>query len=342
MIQISVVIPTRNRFDSVRRTIASIAAQTLQPREIIIVDASDDPAYLEAIKREFPDRNLRCMVSDDRSVCTQRNKGIQSVVSDWVFLCDDDIEIPPIHFEVLSQYLTTNPECGVACGVCLQLEKGVWVEQYPVTGFLDLLWRYVFQLSVWSDLNEVQAPLLIKWLEHKIISFYRKRGNTLSNAGWPLITQWSGPVMTSSTYALGASLVRRQWMIESAYDEVLDPSGIGDNYGVAINFRQRKPVHILKETYYYHHRARENRLDQFQVYYRRALALNYFTILKGENVPARTRWLVWSLTGSCLRFLLAGRWSLGKASAKAALKIISGKNPYWLANQQNQKRITPQ
>jgi len=340
--EISVVIPTRNRFDSVRRTISSIAAQTLQPKEIIIVDASDDSAYLEEIKREFPDKNIRCMISNERSVCIQRNTGIKSGVSNWVFLCDDDIEIPADHLEILAQYIGSNPDCDVACGICLQLEKGLWVAQYPVSGFFDLLWRYAFQLSVWSDLREVKTPPFMAWLQKRMMSFYHKRGNTLSNAGWPLITQWDASVMTSSTYALGASLVRRQWMIDSPYDEVLDPSGIGDNYGVAISFRQQEPVHILKETFYHHHRAGENRLHQFQTYYRRALALNYFTLKNGENVISRTRWLVWSLTGSCLRFLLSGRWSLAKASAKAVIKIVSGKNPYWLGSQQKQKRVIPQ
>jgi len=334
--EISVVIPTRNRPDSIRRTILSIAAQTLQPKEIIVVDASDESGYLEKLKQEFPGIKLRYAISHERSVCVQRNRGIAQALSDWIFLCDDDIEIPVNHFEILTHYISANPECGVACGVCLQLEKGVWQAQYPVKNFFDLFWRYVFQLSVWSDLSEVKAPPFMTWLYKKMILFYDTRGNTLSNAGWPIITQWDGPVIESSTYALGASLVRRKWMIDSPYDEVLDPSGIGDNYGVALNFKQSTPIHILKQTSFYHHRAEENRLHQHQIYYRRALALNYFTVLKGENVVTKTRWLILSLTGSCLRFLLSGRWSMAKACTKAMVKIISKKNPYWLARQQKQ------
>jgi len=339
MMEISVVIPTRNRPGSVRRTISSIAAQTAQPKEIIVVDASDEPAYLDTIRHDFPDKNLRYTVSDERSVCVQRNKGIALAKSDWIFLCDDDIEIPINHFEILMQYMNRNPQCGAVCGVCLQLEKGVWEAQYPVKNFFDLCWRYIFQLSVWSDLSEVKAPLWLTWFYKKMALFYGRRGNTLSNAGWPIITQWDGPVMTSAMYALGASLIRRQWLIDSPYDEVLDPSGIGDNYGVALNFKQTRPIHILKQTSFYHHRAEENRLHQHQVYYRRALALNYFTILKGENVAARTRWLIWSLTGSCLRFLLSGKWPMANGCAKAIRKIISGKNPYWLARQKQENAV---
>ncbi len=41
LLPIAVVIPTRNRAAALRRTLESLAAQSHQPAELIIVDASD-------------------------------------------------------------------------------------------------------------------------------------------------------------------------------------------------------------------------------------------------------------------------------------------------------------
>jgi hypothetical protein len=41
--------------------------------------------------------------------------------------------------------------------------------------------------------------------------------------------------------------VRRQWLIRSPFDEVLDPHGIGDNYGVAFGFPSK--IHVLNSAW---------------------------------------------------------------------------------------------
>src|SRR5687768_15695043 len=109
MISISVVIPTRNRSTSMERLLRCFNEQTVLPDEVIIVDASDDPQYLTGIKQKFDRLNVLCKISLERSVCIQRNMGIALAQHDWIFLCDDDIEIPSDHLEKLVNYLKHQP-----------------------------------------------------------------------------------------------------------------------------------------------------------------------------------------------------------------------------------------
>jgi glycosyltransferase involved in cell wall biosynthesis len=58
--------------------------------EVIIVDSGNDrlvPGEFSAIKN-FPIH----YISSERSVCIQRNAGVRQAISEWIFLCDDDIE----------------------------------------------------------------------------------------------------------------------------------------------------------------------------------------------------------------------------------------------------------
>lgn len=337
--RISAVIPTRNRPDSLRRLLESIQQQTLQVQEVIIVDSSDDTSYHQSIKNSFSDLPLVFITTRIRSVCAQRNMGIQIANGEWMFLCDDDIEAPTDYVEKLVNHLGSDPACGAIAGRCLQLENGVWVDQYPVRNFTDIFWRYIFQTSIWGDVHQVKPPSWLKLLHSRIISFYRQRGNTYTRAGWPLITQWEDSFSTSF-YSLGANIIRRDWLVLSPYDEILDSNGIGDNYGVALGFRGG--VKVLSSTFVYHHVEKSNRLHETISYYRRVLALHYF-IKKSKKYPTSTeRWLLWSLFGNSLKFMTTFRWLHVWASWKAMWLILLNRNPYWAGFSKGKKMINPQ
>src|SRR5436190_22888196 len=90
--QISVVIPTVDRKMRLLSLLASLERSTYPIHEVIIVDSGSDrlaPYEYSEIKN-FPIH----YISSERSVCIQRNTGIRQAKSDWIFLCDDDIEVP--------------------------------------------------------------------------------------------------------------------------------------------------------------------------------------------------------------------------------------------------------
>jgi glycosyltransferase involved in cell wall biosynthesis len=337
--KISVVIPTRNRIHNLNVLLGNLEQQTLKPDEVIVVDSSDNKTNLRELLNQFSKVPL-IVIDSIPSVCVQRNIGIRKATGTWIFLCDDDIELPANYLEVLSTYLSEHKDCGVVAGSLLQLENGSWVESYPVKTWRDLLWRFVFQLSVWGEINEIKFPLMLKPLGRIIRKFYSKRGNGLSKAGWPLLTNWNGQSFQSTIYSLGANLIRREWLLNSPYDEILDPSGIGDNFGVALGFPERRSIHVLRTVHAYHHRSQENRLLQSTIYYRRILALHYF--LKRKNRNASILWLIWSLWGNLILYLIKGDSKRSWASLKAILQIVLNKNPYWTGFFNKQKIVQPQ
>ncbi|HEY9048582.1 MAG TPA: glycosyltransferase family A protein, partial [Ohtaekwangia sp.] len=238
MMKITTVIPTRNRPAHIAKVLQMLQKQTRLSDEIIIVDTSDDKGYIQDINSQFNTLPLKWLHPEIASVCVQRNIGIRAASGDWIFLCDDDIEAKSDYLEKLEQYAIAHPACGAMAGRLLQLENGIWTDEYPVKGFADLLWRFTFQLSIWGDLDKVQMRFPGSIFLNPVKKFYRSRQNGLTLGGWPLITSWNSEVFQTTIYSLGANVIRRDWLLHSPYDEVLDPSGIGDNYGVAIGFAQ--------------------------------------------------------------------------------------------------------
>lgn len=323
--RISAVIPTRNRASVLRRTLMSVMSQKRLPDEVYIVDSSDDKSSLVDLKSEFGDDRFHWLETTP-SACLQRNTGIQKAAGDWIFLCDDDVELPVDYLEKLEAYANLY-NAGAISGRWLQQVGGKWVDQFPVKNLWELLWRFIFQLSVWGTVDRVKMPRVLRFLFSPIIRFYRRRGNGLSNAGWPLITQWDSDSFQTIVYSLGASLVRRSWLLQSKFDEVLDSSGIGDHYGVALGFPVEYPIHVIASTFVYHHRAAENRVHAALAYYRRILALHYF-MRKYNRAGTSQAMLIWSLTGNALAFLFRGQGAMFKATCRAALEIMRGRNPY--------------
>jgi len=171
--------------------------------EVLIVDSSDD-------KLKAPDllafTGLRIRYFEAaKSVCAQRNMGIREAQGDWIFLCDDDIEVPSDYLSKLLEHLGKYPAAGAVSGLCLEWQNGQWESQQPVTSARSLLWRYLFQLSIWGEIRP-RGPG-VDW----IVARYRRRGNHISSAGWPVITDLSAPFFRTPTYLLGASLVKREW-----------------------------------------------------------------------------------------------------------------------------------
>jgi glycosyltransferase involved in cell wall biosynthesis len=310
--------------------------QTRRPDEVLIVDSSDDKFELQKIKHDFAHCPIEWFDSP-ASVCLQRNIGIENSAGDWIFLCDDDIELPPNYIETLATYVQSQTACGAVAGRLMQLENGKWVDQYPVRSFPELCWRFIFQLGIWGNTDNIRTHSILQYGVNWISRFYKRRGNGLSLAGWPLVTQWNDHVFETRIYSLGANLVRKEWLI-GAYDEVLDRHGIGDNYGAALKFPGN--IHVVNSTVAYHHRAEENRGDRNIVYYRRLLALHYFITRYQKGLPT-ILFFFWSLLGSSLMSLFKRDFVLFKIHMKVIRLTVGSQNPYYMGYLQKRRIVEP-
>lgn len=324
---ISAVIPTRNRPASLRRTLQALARQQRAPDEVIVADASERPVPVDTLRTWYPRAGLTAFTAVP-SVCAQRNAAIARARGSHVLLCDDDIEPPPEYLSTLATYLERDPSAGAVTGVVREPDAaGQFGPGFPVPAFRSLVAAFLFQRTVWGDLEAAGGTWLTALPLAALKRWYRHRGNTWSLAGWPLVTQVRGPVVRTAIYGLGAALIRRDWLIASPYDERLGPHGIGDNYGVALGFPGGRSVTVLTDLAILHHKAADNRLDATTAYYQRVLALHCFMRSDARFSGWNTAWLVWSLLGNAGLFAARGQTAFLAATLRALRVIVTGRNP---------------
>jgi glycosyltransferase involved in cell wall biosynthesis len=330
---ISVVIPTCDRKARLLSLLQNLDRSSYPAEEVLIVDSGDD-RLSPSEYAIFSNLKIQYLVSE-RSVCIQRNVGIRMASSPWVFLCDDDIELPVDYLQVLANHINLHPEAGAVSGLWLEKENNEWKATHPVRSTRMLLWKYIFQLGIWGEIDCANNILT-----RRIKKYYQYKGNHISKAGWPVNTDFTGDYSVCPVYSLGASLVKKEWLIHSLYDEVLDRHGIGDNYGVAADFPV-PGVHVVSNIFIHHHLESTNRLKRSLQYYRRILALDYFIKTKKNISGVKRKWLVWSLAGNMISFTLSGNGIMIKATFKAVWKIVFGRNPYFIASKKGEKVIEP-
>ena len=101
---ISVVIPTYNRCELLKRAIGSVLKQTILIREIIIVDNGSTDNTQEMISSLFP--NTTYIYEKRKGVSYARNLGIKNCKSTWIAFLDSDDEWKPQKLE--EQIFFTN------------------------------------------------------------------------------------------------------------------------------------------------------------------------------------------------------------------------------------------
>ena len=96
---VTVLIPVRDRTEVLRRALAGVAAQTVTPAAVLVVDdASQDPA-VGAVARAGGAEVLRLDVG--RGAAGARNAGLAHATTTWVALLDSDDEWVPEHLATL-------------------------------------------------------------------------------------------------------------------------------------------------------------------------------------------------------------------------------------------------
>ncbi len=319
--EISVVIPTCERKTRLLSLLHNLNESTHPIAEVIIVDSGNDKLLKEEYA-VYTSLSVR-YVESERSVCIQRNTGIKIARSPWIFLCDDDIEIPKDYLQILVNHVVTHQEAGALSGLWMEKQKDEWRVTHPVGSTRELLWKYIFQLGIWGEIKTKD-----RLITRNIRRYYEQKGNHISKAGWPVNTDFAGEYAICPVYSLGASLVKKEWLMASPFDELLDRHGIGDHYGVSIGFPVAG-VRVVGSTVVYHHLEPANRLKRSLQYYRRVLALDYFIRTKKTLKGVKRGWLVWSLFGNMISFILAANGTMMRANFKSIRNVMTGRNPYY-------------
>lgn len=171
---VSVIIPTRNRHDLLRESVLSVARQTYEDVELIVVDdGSSEPveqAARTAWSEKRPAGKLQVIRQEPLNSNIARNKGFHACKGEWVIFLDSDDLLSPDCIENRIRYLSNKNDDFVATvGQIFQ----------STVGDQDLVWnlsdgsapilRFITSEPVWQTTSCLWRSESIKrlggWLE---------------------------------------------------------------------------------------------------------------------------------------------------------------------------------
>lgn len=198
MTTISIVIPYLNREQWLPRTLASVAAQTLRPLQVILVDNGSTDGS-SAVCRRFAEEqrqggglNVELVSESKPGAAAARNCGLEKVTADWVVFFDSDDEMSPDFLECAAR-TAEEGACDVVaaatrmvfpngkekvrnvfrcCRVSDQILCGMLATQGMVfrTDFLRRIEGWDEALPVWNDWELGIRLLLsggrVRWMRH--------------------------------------------------------------------------------------------------------------------------------------------------------------------------------
>lgn len=116
----SLCIATLNRRDALLRALRHAVSQSVPPRDVVVIDVSDDWEETARIARDeifsaHPGIALIYQTSPVRSSATQRNLGLGLCQGEIVFMIDDDSFLFPDAAEEVLRIYEADTACEVAC-----------------------------------------------------------------------------------------------------------------------------------------------------------------------------------------------------------------------------------
>lgn len=143
LLEVSVVIPTKNRMYDLQELLDSISIQTTLPNEVIVVDDSDNDetrGLIEQKRRVFLSKeiSLKYLRGDDKnkSISAARNIGARNSSGDVICFLDDDVILDR---DFIKQILKVHYEYAAVKGV-----QGYITNSGPYSAFSNALSRVCF------------------------------------------------------------------------------------------------------------------------------------------------------------------------------------------------------
>ena len=124
---ISVIIPTFNRKETLKRAIQSVVMQSYTPYEIIVIDDGSNDGTKEWLKDNFT--NVKYIYQKNSGVSSARNKGIKFARGDWIALLDSDDEWLPSKLKDQANEIELNPAAKFLHTNEIWIRNGVRVNQ---------------------------------------------------------------------------------------------------------------------------------------------------------------------------------------------------------------------
>ncbi|HYG39591.1 MAG TPA: glycosyltransferase [Cytophagales bacterium] len=141
--KVEIIIPTKDRYEDLKKAIKSIVEQTLLPSKIVIVDAGEIPKDYSVLLKLCADKGIYFKVIPSAPGLThQRNQAIGQIEHDLVIFFDDDVELDSNYIKSIASAFEAdkNMKLGGATGKILNAVSK--------PGLISKLLRKTFLLSL--------------------------------------------------------------------------------------------------------------------------------------------------------------------------------------------------
>ena len=241
----SIIIPTLNRPDDLRRAVASIAANTWQPDEVIIVEQGDVPRT-KRVASQF-ELNIQVIYLERKSLTVARNTGIKVSSGDIVMFIDDDVEIDTEYIRNVKNYFEEHPDVLGVTGkdlVNAQARRGILRALRRLMGFL------FFRSALWGPSRVLRSG-------HNVLQNFESREQ---------IIEWS-----QGCSSWHSSVFEKGFL----FDERLERWASGEDvmFSYPIHKRYPESLRYVPTVCFVHHASNTHRIssaeqDRMEIIYR--------------------------------------------------------------------------
>jgi glycosyltransferase involved in cell wall biosynthesis len=159
---VSIILPTYNRANFLKRSIESALSQTFQDFELIIIDdGSTDSTY--EILQNFGDSRIDFLTTEHKGVSAARNLGLLEASGEFVTFLDSDDQFFPQKIELQLQKFYKNQRIGlVACGTReVTIQGHILIEARPWLNVPNLdLESWLFGCPAGTNVMMVKKELI--------------------------------------------------------------------------------------------------------------------------------------------------------------------------------------
>ena len=196
--KISVVIPTKNRFQDIIKCIESILIQTLLPDEIVIVDSSDTDELKSNLDDLLQNKIAFKYIHAPLSLTQARNVGIKESTGDVIIFLDDDVILDRDYIKETMHVFNNDSEKKVG-GVTGNIIDNIEIQNRS------------FKRLIGSNIMQVLATIFF---------LFKYKDGKFQPSGWPTFTH-SDKIAEIECLSGANMAFRREIFNEFKFDENL-------------------------------------------------------------------------------------------------------------------------
>ncbi len=238
--RISIIIPTKDRPDDLKRCVESIVNQKkVYPKEVIIVDAGDERRWLDLSR--FKNAGFPLIrIKSEPSLARQKNIGAMTAIGEIVAFLDDDCVVTENYMEALEAAYRTLPDAAGIQGIIINTEK---------RNFLKRLFTAMFFLAALDGNGKMKASANPSYLDK----------DTSLRENKPLRTE---VLMGCATY--------KKSVFEAGFllNESLEGYSFGEDYELSYKISRKFKLYVVPDVRLYHFNSPVSR-NRWEYYYQR-------------------------------------------------------------------------